>query len=478
LIEKVPFLFLSAGSCLVTIHAQHRAGAIRSLESVSIPLRLGNSLVAYCQYIMKLICPENLSVIYYLNNRLPHWEVLAAGLFLVAVTAVAARLWRTRPYFIMGWLLFLGTLVPVIGLVQVGLQAFADRYSYTPSIGFFIVLCWGVYDIGLAWGCRPVILGATAWVALCSCVVVTSRQLGFWENGGALFRHAIAIQPDNPIAHACYAASLCEARQLEQAAAECNTTFHLLPTDASAHYTLGKVRFLQGDFDAAIPELEACLRLNQNDCRPHLLLGRIAIMRHSLTEAADHASIVLAAEPSSPEAHCILGEVFNARDKLDDAWAQFTEALRLSPQYSTAQIQLEIVLDKQGKTAEAISHYRLANKVPSAAPDSVVMNNLAWILAASPSLELRDGAEAVKLAQRACELDHNQQPIFLGTLAAAYAEAGRFDEAVAAAQQAHDLALERAEKARNPEEEKAARDLAARNLELLGVYSSHQAYHE
>jgi tetratricopeptide (TPR) repeat protein len=107
-----------------------------------------------------------------------------------------------------------------------------------------------------------------------------------------------------------------------------------------------------------------------------------------------------------------------------------------------------------------------------------VLNNLAWIMAAGPLPELRDGAAAVKLAARACELDHNQQPIFIGTLAAAYAEAGRFDEAVAAAQQAHDLALERAGKARNPAEEKAARDLAARNLELLAIYSSHRAFHE
>jgi tetratricopeptide (TPR) repeat protein len=478
LIEKAPFLFLSAVSCLVTIYAQQRSGAIQSLENLSMSLRLGNSLVAYYQYIAKLIWPENLSVIYFFSNNLPPWKPVAAGLFLVAVSAFAARSWRTRPYFIMGWLFFLGTLVPVIGLIQVGSQAFADRYSYVPSIGFFIILCWGAHDIGLALRWHPAILGATAWVALCSCVVAASRQIGFWQDSGTLFRHAIAVDPDNPIAHANYAAYLCDNLKLKQSVEECNKTLQLMPIDAMAHHTLGKIYYLQTNFDAAVPELNAALKLNLYDCLPHLLLGRIANIQHDPAEAANHASIILAADPANPEAHCILGEALAAQGKLNDACAHFTESLRLVPDYPEAQFQLAIALAKLGNTAGAIAHYRLANKVPPAAPDSVVMNNLAWILAAGPSPELRDGAAAVKLAERACELDHNQQPIFIGTLAAAYAEAGRFDEAVAAARQAHDVALERAEKARNPAEEKTAKDLAARNLELLEIYSSHRAFHE
>jgi tetratricopeptide (TPR) repeat protein len=476
LLEKAPFLLLTAGSCLVTLYAQNRA--MQTLENVPIPLRLSNSLIAYCQYIAKLVWPENMTVIYYLLKDLPHSMIVSAGLFLITVSAVAARLRRTRPYFLMGWLFFLGTLVPVIGLVQVGSQAFADRYSYMPSIGFFIVLCWGLYDIGLALRCRPVIFGVTASAALCAFVAVASRQLGYWKNSEALFRHAIAVAPYNPIAHANYAAYLCEARQLDKAAEECNAALRILPTEAMAHHTLGKVRFLQTNYDAAIPELNAALKLYPVDYLPRLLLGKIAFLQHSPTEAATQASIVLAADPANPEAHCILGEALGAQGKLEDACAQFTEALRLVPEYPEAHLELEITLAKQGKTAEAISDYRLANKIPPAAPDSTVLNNLAWILAAGPLPELRDGAAAVKLAGRACELDHNQQPIFIGTLAAAYAEAGRFDEAVAAAQRAHDLALERAEKARSPAEEKAARELAARNLELLGVYSSRRAYHE
>jgi tetratricopeptide (TPR) repeat protein len=435
-------------------------------------------MVAYCQYAAKLLWPENLSVIYFLSNRLSPSETAAAGLFLAAVTAVAARLWKTRPYFLVGWLFFLGTLVPVIGLVQVGSQALADRYSYIPSIGFFIILCWGAYDIGLALRCRPVVLGITAWVVLCSCALAAARQIGYWENSETLFRHAIAVDPDNPIAHANYAAYLCDNLKLEPAAVECTNTLRLLPIDAMAHHTLGKIRFLQANYDAAIPELYASLRLDPQDYLPHLLLGRIALMRHEHEEAASQASIVLARDSINPEAHCILGEALGGEGRLDEACAQLNEALRQAPQYLEAHLQLAIFLAEQGKADEAVAHYRIANKVPPAAPESTVLNNLAWTLATSPSPEFRNGLGAVKLAARACELDHNQQPMFIGTLAAACAEAGRFDEAVAAAQQAHDLALERAAKAQKPADVKAANDVAARNLELLAIYKSRQPYHE
>jgi len=172
-----------------------------------------------------------------------------------------------------------------------------------------------------------------------------------------------------------------------------------------------------------------------------------------------------------------LGQALGGEGRLDEACAQLTESLRLVPQYTEARLQLAIFLAQQGQADGAVSHYRLAKNLPAAAPDAVALNDLAWILAASPSPEFRNGAEAVKLAARACELDHNRQPIFIGTLAAAYAEAGRFDEAAAAARQAHDLALERAEKAANPADAKAAKELAARNLELLEVYRSRQPYH-
>jgi hypothetical protein len=363
LIEKAPFLFLSAVSCVVTIYAQRQAGAIQSLETVPLPLRLENSLVAYCQYLGKLIWPQDLSPIYCLTDHLPGWEPVAAGLLLVAVSVIAVRLWRTRPYFLTGWLLFLGTLVPVIGLVQVGSQAFADRYTYMPSIGFFIVLCWGMYDLALALRCRPVVLGVTAWGVLCLCGAVASRQLGFWRNGETLFRHAIAAGPSNYIAHLC----------------------------------LGEAFFMQ---------------------------GRVA-----------------------------------------DATNQYAEALRLKPHYALAHHQWAIALAQEHNTADAVAHYRMALAINPNRPDT--LNNLAWTLATDPDAGIRNGADAVRFAAAACKLTQSQNPLMLGTLAAAYAEAGNFSEAIATAHQAHDLAVAQGKT-----------DLAAKNTELLALYNAHKPCHE
>jgi Flp pilus assembly protein TadD len=186
----------------------------------------------------------------------------------------------------------------------------------------------------------------------------------------------------------------------------------------------------------------------------------------------------LEADPDNPEAHCVLGKALLAQGNLTGASNQFTEAMSLVNKYPDAQFQLAVVLARQGKITEAMENYREAKNVPASVPDYDVLNNLAWILAASPLPENRDGAKAVELATRARDLDHSQQPVIIGTLAAAYAEAGRFDEAAATAQQAHDLALKAAGEAPNAADQKAAKELAARNLELLEIYRSHKAYHE
>jgi tetratricopeptide (TPR) repeat protein len=252
---------------------------------------------------------------------------------------------------------------------------------------------------------------------------------------------------------------------LEQAEAECKTALRLSPNNPTAHHLLGLVLFLERRFDGAISELNAALRLNPNDYRAHLILGRVCLMQNSPAEAASHISIVLAADATNPEAHCVLGEALGAQGKLDQACAEFAEALRLAPSYPDAHHQFGVALAMQHQTSAAISHYRAAL---AAQPDrSETLNNLAWLLATDPRPENRNGAEAVRLASHLCELTRRQEPFFLGTLAAAYAEAGRYDEAVATAQQAHDVA-----------QAQGKTEIAARNLQLLALYRARQPYHE
>jgi tetratricopeptide (TPR) repeat protein len=463
LMEKIPFLVMAVIACVITLHTA--GGSMVSLERLPLGTRLADGLVSYSHYVEKMIWPHDLVVVYPFNFDKMGGKTLLSGLFLVVFSIVALRAWKTRPYCLAGWLFYLGVLVPVIGLVQVGAQPIADRYTYLPSVGIFVMVCWYLCDLVIGWQNGRAILATAAVAALAACFLLSRNQLKYWKDSETLFLHNIAVTPDNPMAHANYAAFLCDDQQLDKAEAECKTALHLSPNDPSAHYLLGLVLFLERRYDGAIPELNAALRLNPKDYRAHLVLARISLMRNFPAEAASHISVVLAADATNPEAHCILGEALGGQGKLDQACAQFNEALRLAPNYPDAHHQFAVALAMQHQTSAAISHYRAAL---AAQPDrDDTLNNLAWLLATDPRPENRDGPEAVRLASHLCELTRRQEPFFLGTLAASFAEAGRYDEAVATAQQAHDLALAQGKT-----------DIAARNLQLLALYRAHQPYHE
>ena len=476
LIEKIPFFVLSIAFSVLAVSAA--ASSIRTLANLTVPHRLGNAVVSCFLYVARTIWPHNLVAIYPYDIAWQNWQIAAASLFLIAVSAVAFRFWKTRPYVLLGWLWFLGTLVPVIGLVRVGAQSMADRYTYIPSIGLFIVLIWGACELLGRFRLAPAMLGGMGWLALGACAFLTSKQIQYWRNGETLFVHNLQVDPNNFIAQNCYAAFFLANHQLDRARAECEKSLRLNRNYELAHGILGQVFLLQGKFDEAARELATALQLNPSSTDARLLYARALLGQNHPAEAERQFSQVLASDPVVPEAHFGLGQALAKLGKPEEACAQFTQAVQMAPQFSEAHLHLAIALARQGKTTEAILHYRLAKDLPAGASDSLVMNNLAWILAASPFPELRNGAEAVQLAARACQLDHDQQPMLVGTLAAAYAEAGRFDEAVATAQRAHDLALKLARNAHDAAEEKSANALAARNLELLEIYRSRQPYHE
>jgi hypothetical protein len=220
-LEKLPFLLLAVASCVLTIIAQQRGGAISSFARVPMMERLINSSVDYLRYAAKLFWPVDLSVIYPLLGGWEKWELAATAIFIIVISVVAVVFLRTRPYWMVGWLWFLGTLVPVIGLVQVGSQSMADRYTYIPSIGLFILVSWGVYDFTRTRRFHQMGLGVAALAVLAACVLLTEKQLRFWKNSGTLFRHALVVDPNNYLVHTYYGAWLREQHQLEQARLEC-----------------------------------------------------------------------------------------------------------------------------------------------------------------------------------------------------------------------------------------------------------------
>ncbi len=475
ILEKMPMLLLAAGCSLLTALLQSRSGAISNLARVPLAPRLLNALISYCWYIEKIIWPVGLSVIYPLRKALPLGEIVAAIIVLAVISAGAVCFRKRCPYWTMGWCWYLGTLVPVIGMVQVGVQGMADRYTYIPSIGLFIMICWGVFDLA-QFGVRALenqvlkshaqwMPGALCLATLVICGLATSNQLQYWRDGGALFSRAIALDPNNYVARALYGMFLFSNGSFPEARLEFQRAVQISPQYASAHADLGAELYRAGERDAAAAELRIALALNPHEVMAHNDLGCILLAKNLPDEAAAEFAIALQYEPDDATTHCWMGKALAMQGRLDEAREQFSEALRLNPQHYDAHYQLALALAMQHKTTEAVAQYRMALGLEPAKPDA--LNNLAWILATDPHAEIRNGAEAVRLARRACTLTTNAVPLMVGTLAAACAEAGRFDEAVAYAQKAHDLAVAQ------------GRDkVAAKNVELLELFRSHHAYHE
>jgi Flp pilus assembly protein TadD len=464
LLEKIPFVVLSILACVFTLKAAGRL--VEPLAQFAVLPRILNAMLACCRYVEKIVWPKDMVVVYPEEIHRSHTEVMMAGLFLMIVSITAVRLWRTRPFWLAGWLLYLGMLVPVLGLVHVeGARPMADRYTYLPAIGIFMIICWEACDISRGWRQGRAILWTMAALVLGAFLVLSRQQLEYWRNSTTLYTHNLEVTPDNYVAHADYAAYLLSASQLEPARAECAKAIRLSANYAWAHHVLGGVLFQEGKLEEADSELRTELRLDPSRVDVHVALGQVAAARNLPAEAAAQFRAMLDHDNSDPRALVGLGVALAMQGRLNEARAQFEETVRRAPQDSEAHHQLAVVLAAQHNNAAAVSQYRMALELQPDRPDT--LNNLAWILATDPHAEVRNGAEAVKFASAACRLTQGQNPFMLGTLAAAYAEDGNFDQAVATAQQAHDLAAAQGKT-----------EIAARNLQLLEIYRSRHPYHE
>ncbi len=361
--EKLPFFAISAVSSVATFLVQRSAGAVSALDSLPLSDRLGNAALGYTRYIWKTLWPTNLAVYYPHPGAWPFWKIAGAAFVLGVVTALMVALARKRPFFGVGWFWFVGTLVPVIGIVQVGSQSMADRYAYIPSIGLFIIAAWAGAELVAGPTRQGVLASLAAAVALGGCGILARIQAGYWRSSETLFAHALTINEENYL----------------------------------AHFSLGNALIEKG-------------KTNE---------GRIHLQR-----AAD-------LNPSFPSVHGALACLASTQRNYSEAIEHYLEVLKRRPD-----------------TAEAL-------------------NNLAWLLATCPDARVRNGTEAVALAERACKLTGFRRTVFVGTLAAAYAEAGRFSEAVMTAERARQVGLIWGES-----------ELIEKNTQLMELYRSGKPYRE
>jgi len=326
--EKIPFFIIAAGSSLITVFAQKGEGAVASLNIYPMNIRIANALTSYISYILKMILPYDLSV-YYPYRILPLWKIVFAGVLLFAIFFLVILTIKQYQWFAVGWLWYFGTLVPVIGLVQVGSQAMADRYTYVPLIGLFMIIAWGVPELLSRWMIKkniiiiitaPVIsiLMATSWI-----------QTQYWRNSITLFQHAVDVTTNNYI----------------------------------AHYNLGSALEKKGRSDEAMREYSKVLQVNPKYINAHNNIGLILASQGRRDEAIQHFKEIFKINPAYGEAHTNLGAILADAGRTDEAIAHFSEALRLNPDDAIAHNNLGVILFHMGKTDEAILHFQKSLRI-------------------------------------------------------------------------------------------------------------------
>jgi len=439
ILEKLPFIVLSAAFGFITVFAQQAKGVKR----LDVPLntRLADAAVSAVTYIEKMFWPARLAVFYPRHTGSLHLLYAAvAAAVLLAISAVIILLTRKRKYLFVGWFWYLGTLLPVSGLIKVGSGTFAmaDRYTYILLTGLFIIIAWGFADLAAKWRYRKPALVIASLAALSALSVSTFVQLQYWRNSITLFEHALNVTTANGTAHYNLACALGSKGKYDDAIAHYRQSLLIEPNYAGAHYSLGFALQAKGVLDEAITHYRSALQLDPDYANAHYSLGSALQSQGKLDEAVTHYRRALRLKPDDLDALRNLGEILASQNKFDDAVNCFRQALSLKPDDPKAAYNLALTFQLQGKLDEAMTGYRRTLRIT---PDSVeAAANLAWILATHPDPKIRDANQAVTLAERAADLTHRRNAMVLNALAAAYASAGLFDKAVTTAQTALSLA--------------------------------------
>jgi protein O-mannosyl-transferase len=406
-LEKWPFFLLTIISCVITFLVQRHGESVMTFQQFPLHLRVGNALIACERYLGKTFWPADLAILYPLPNHLSWIRAMAAtaiGL-LGGISWLIWRMHRPCPYLLAGWLWFLGTLVPVIGLVQVGSAGMADRYTYFPLVGVFIAVAFGVRDLAKRFQFPKAAVAAAAALTLAACLALTENQLRYWYDSESLFAHTLAATGgDNPNAQINYGAALEQKGRLAEALVQYREVERMAPDNVEARYNIGNLLDKMGRPEEALPELRQAVQIN----------------------------------PKSPAFHDTLGAVLVELDRFDEAMSRFNEAARLDPAYPAAHFDMGRVLLKRGRDSGAIDEFRTALRLD---PDNFqILAYTAHVLAAHENPQIRDGKTALMLAVKANALAGGAQPFVLDALGMACAEIGDFTNALEVTQRAMDLA--------------------------------------
>jgi tetratricopeptide (TPR) repeat protein len=395
--EKLPLFALAIASSVVTFFVQRAGGAVARLDALPFSLRVANALVSYVAYIGKMLWPTKLAAFYPYPQSLSPALVLGAIVILIGVSVVVIRARLRYPYLLVGWLWYLGTLVPVIGLVQVGNQAMADRYTYVPLIGLLIMVAWGIPDVLARWRYRTIALPAAAGLVIVACTITARGQVSYWRNSTTLFTHALAVTRDNHIAENNLGRALAGDGKVAEAIVHYNEALRIKPQFATAHTNLGAALMKQGKVDEAIAHFSEGLRLKPEFAEAHSDLGAALASKGRIAEAIAQYTEAVRLKPDFVEARSNLGLTLAGQGKLDEAITQYNEALRLKPSFADVHNNLGFALASRGKVDEAIAHYKEAVRLN---PDFALAHmNLAVTLSGQNRVDeaIREFREVVRI---------------------------------------------------------------------------------
>jgi tetratricopeptide (TPR) repeat protein len=440
LLEKVPFFVLVVPVSIAVYFAQKEGGQF--LLRFPPGFRLETALMDYARYLGKMFWPANFSVLYPYPDHWPAGQLVFAALLILGISILAIALRRQRPYLLVGWFWYLGTLVPVIGLIPLGAQSMSNRYTYIPMIGILLTVVWAVADLSKQWRRQTALMAAFVGLILSLCIWRTRAEIVYWQTSETLWSRAVAVTKNNFMAHYCLGLVLSHT-DLDEALAEYQKSVDIYPNYADSQRELGLSLGKAGRYPEAAPHFEKAIQL----------------------------------DPQNSWSYHDLGVAFLKTDRIADAVPPFLKAIEVEPQNAGYKNDLGLVLFSSGHQAEAVSNFLATAQSDPAGFDRflqamqfdtnhvLLINNLALSFATNPDPKLRNGKYAVRLATRACEMTGYETNFYVGTLAAAYAEDGRFDEAVSNAQ----LACSLTSVTNQPE-------LMGKYQALLDLFRSHRPY--
>jgi tetratricopeptide (TPR) repeat protein len=422
LIEKIPFLILAAADSVLTFWVQQRTGAMQAFQHLPLIIRGETALIAYARYLEKLFWPVDLAVVYPHPGHWPPAGVLVSAIGFILVTAWVWRARQRQPFLPVGWFWFVGTLVPVIGLVPVGIQSMADRYTYIPSVGVLIMIVWGGHALACHWRVPWQWPGGLSVAVLLACATLTERQIGYWQNSQTLFQHSLAVTADNVTARVNLGIALLDAKQPDAAILQFDDALRLQPNSAEAHNNLGEAWSRKGQYAAAVREYRESMRIEPDLPDAYNDLGTVLVRQGQTNEAIHEFQAAIQVNPNYVEPYENLGSLMAMLNQTNEAIRLFQAVLKLKPDYADVLYNYAHLLARIGQSAEAGAEFAAALR--AAPQDAQIHYEYANLLAANHHLD-----EAIDEQQAALELkpDFSEAHNNLGNL---LAQQGHADEAI------------------------------------------------